>query len=63
MATTKLFNGYRNDPNLHLSVTITTRWIAPTPITHMVLFSYPSEISLRSSARPTRWMKQQQPQI
>jgi hypothetical protein len=58
----RLISGSQEDKNTYVSLTVMNRGSAPTTITHMILYSYPSRLALWISARLTRWMKQQRPQ-
>jgi hypothetical protein len=62
MPDAKLFGRAGRDENTYLSVTVTNRGSAPTTITHMVLFNYPSRLALLLPRWLTRWMKSQRPQ-
>jgi hypothetical protein len=46
----KIIGGYERDDNKYLNVTVTNRGNAPTTITHMVLYNYPSRLA--------RWVPQ-----
>jgi hypothetical protein len=62
MANAKLFGGGQNDPNTYLSVIVTNRGSAPTTITHMVFFNYPSRLARYAPRRVARWIKSLRPQ-
>jgi hypothetical protein len=63
MPDAKLFGGDVKDSNTYLSVTVTNRGSAPTTITHMVLYDYPSELAIYVPQRlmRRRWMKRLRP--
>jgi hypothetical protein len=62
MSNAKLVGGIEEDKNTYLSVSVTNRGSAPTTITHMVLFNYPSYLARWIPSRLTRWMKQLRPE-
>jgi hypothetical protein len=41
----RIIGGYERDDNKYLNVTVTNRGNAPTTITHMVLYNYPSKLA------------------
>lgn len=50
-----LFGGDMKDDNTYVMVTVSNRGSAPTTITHMVLFEYPSELAIYIPQRLRRW--------
>jgi hypothetical protein len=61
MADAMLIGSGREDRNTYLSVSVTNRGSAPTSITHMVLYNYPSRSAQYIPNWLTRWMKGQRP--
>ena len=59
MAEAQIFGGGQQDENDYLAITVTNRGSAPTTITNMVLFDYPSWISMKFSW--VRRFKRQRP--
>jgi hypothetical protein len=57
-----IVGGYERDENKYLSVTVTNRGSAPTTITHMVLYDYPSNLARRVPGWLNRRVKLFHPQ-
>jgi len=62
MPDARLFGGVQDVSNAYLSVTITNRGSAPTTITHMLLYDYPSRLAQYLPRRLSGWTRKQRPQ-
>jgi hypothetical protein len=61
MADAVFFGGNRQDENTYISLTVTNRGSAPTTITHMILYHYPTWYARYLPNRITGRLKNQRP--
>lgn len=62
MVDAELYGGVQKDDKTYLAVTVTNRGSAPTTLTHMVLYNYPSRFARWLPRYLLRWAKSQRVQ-